>query len=108
MDTILIIDPDPEHAAALERELKMLSCGITVCHHVRSALDILKRQLVDILVLVADVKGNWGASIEALRDAIHQLTEPPGFVCVLRGPYQGPGERLYGARRGVRVIHEKQ
>ncbi len=107
MDTILILDPDPEHAAALGRALMALSCRAILCRGRREALDILRRRVVDIVVLVAKVTDEWKACMEALSGVATQCTNPPGITCIIRGPYGGPSEKLYGARRGIRVIYEQ-
>lgn len=107
MDTVLILDSDPQHAAELERVLTALSCRAILCRERRSALDILGQRVVDIVVLVAKVTDEWKASMEVLSGAARQSTNPPGLACILRGPYEGPSEKLYGARRGIRVIYEQ-
>lgn len=107
MDTILILDPDHEHAAALGRALTALSCSAILCRERRAALDILRRRVVDVVVLVAKVTDEWKACMEALSGATMQRANPPGMACILRGPYEGPSEKLYGARRGIRVIYEQ-
>lgn len=107
MDTILILDSDPEHAAALGRALTRLSSSPILCRDRQAALDMLRRRVVDIVVLVAKVTDEWKACLEALSGAAMQCANPPGIACILRGPYEGPAEKLYGARRGIRVIYEQ-
>jgi ActR/RegA family two-component response regulator len=107
VDTILILDPDHEHAAALGRALIALSCRTILCRGRQEALDILRRRVVDVVVLVAKVTDEWKTCMEALSAAARQCVNPPGMACILRGPYGGPSEKLYGARRGIRVIYER-
>lgn len=107
MDTILILDPDPEHASALERTLAGLSCRPIVCRQSREALAILRHRAVDVIVLVATANDEWRTCMESLTAATRQNANPPAMACVIRGPYDGPSEKLYGARRGIRVIYEQ-
>jgi hypothetical protein len=107
LDTVLILDSDPQHAAELEYALTALSCRAIFCRGRREALNILRRRVVDVVVLVARVTDEWKACMEALSGAAMQCANPPGMACILRGPYEGPSEKLYGARRGIRVIYEQ-
>ena len=107
MDTVLILDSDPQHAAELGSALTALSCRAIFCRDRRAALDTLRQRDVDIVVLVARATDEWKASMEVLSGAARQNANPPGLACVLRGTYEGPSEKLYGARRGIRVIYEQ-
>ena len=108
MGHVLILDSDSAHAAELARRLQAASCRTTVCSERQQACDILRKQQVDIAILVSDSTTDWKSSAKWLRYAVNHLQDTPQFVCVLRGPYLGPRERLYGTRHGVRVIYENK
>ncbi len=108
MGHVLILDSDSAHAAELAHGLHAASCRTTVCSERQQAYDILRKQQVDIAILVSDFATDWKSSAKWLRYAVGHLQDTPQFVCVLRGPYQGPSERLYRMRHGVRVIYENK
>ena len=108
MGHVLILDSDSAHAADLAHGLQAASCRTTVCSSMQQAIDSLRRHPVDIAILVSDSATDWKSSAKWLHNAVGHLRDTPQLVCVLRGPYQGPGERLYGARHGVRVIYENK
>jgi hypothetical protein len=31
----------------------------------------------------------------------------PPIICLMRGPYRGPNERVYAARKGFKVVYER-
>ena len=108
MGNILILDSGRTLAAELARGVQAISCHASLCSDKEQVIDIMGKQLVDIVILIACPEIDWKAGVEALRDALSQLQNPPQIVCILCGPYQGPSDRLYGARRGVRVIYERR
>lgn len=108
MGHVLILDPDATHAAELTHELRTVSSCTEVCSQSQEVIDIVNRRQIDVVILVSDSSSDWKRSAELLRDTVNPLPNPPQIVCVLRGEYRGPGDRLYGARRGIKVIYEKQ
>jgi len=106
MGNVLILGSDDVLAHELARGLQSVSCRTTVCCDRQQAIDTLKKQAVDIVVLISGTATDWKTSVEAFRGTLDQLQDPPQIICVLCGPYRGPADRLYGARRGVRVIYE--
>jgi DNA-binding response OmpR family regulator len=108
MGHVLILDSDSAHAAELVRELQTASCRTTMCSERQDAMDILRKQQIDIVILVSNPAVDWKSSAKWLYCASRHLQNPPQIVCVIRTPYQGPSERLYGARHGVRVIYENK
>jgi predicted MPP superfamily phosphohydrolase len=107
MGNILILDSGCKLGTELARSIQAISCRASLCSDQEQVIDILRKQRVDIVILISDTQTDWKASVEALRDALSQLQNPPQIVCILCGPHQGPSDRLYGTRRGVRVIYEK-
>jgi hypothetical protein len=59
---------------------------------------------------VSEAAADWEASAQWLRQAASDfhIQSPPEVVCALRSSYHALSERLFGARHGVRVIHEKR
>lgn len=108
MGNILILGSDCELAAALARSVQAISCRASLCSDKEQVIDTLRRQRVDIVVMISNPATDWKTRSEVLRDALSQLQNPPQIVCILCGPYQGPSDRLYGARHGVRVIYERR
>ena len=108
MGNILIFDADSDLAIDLEHRLREVSCRTFVCTHKQQMFDVLKKHQLDVAILICGVSVDWKAAAASLRNAVRQLHSQPQIVCVLRRPYNGPSDRLYGARQGVRVIYEKQ
>lgn len=109
MGHVLILDSDSAHAVELAHGLHAAAyCQTTVCSEREQACGVLRTQKVDIAILMFDAAADWKSTAKRLRYAVDHLQDMPQFVCVLRGPYQGPSERLYGVRHGMRVIYENK
>jgi DNA-binding response OmpR family regulator len=108
ISSVLIIDSDPVHVAELVEALHVVNCGILVCGELEAALKTIRMENVDIVVLVSHSLAHWRRDAESLCQAVRQLGDAPQVICVLRGPYNGPSERLYGDRLNVKVLYEKQ
>jgi DNA-binding response OmpR family regulator len=107
IDQILIVDSDPVHAAELEDALHTVNCRVLVCSEQEAALNTIRAEHVDLLIVVPSSPELWRKDAESLCDAVRQFEERPQIVCILRGPYRGPAERLYGDRLSIKVLYER-
>ena len=107
MEQVLIIDPDPIHATDLEDALHPVNCGVLVCSEQEAALNTIRAEHVDLVIMVPPSPALWRKDVDSLCDAMRQLEKRPQIVCVLRGPYKGPAERLYGDRLDIKVLYER-
>ena len=107
MSRVLLLDADEHHAKQIEWALRSISCQTTTCAETESAISLLHRQRCDVIVVVCRPGMDWDIRIEFIRHAVIQLPEPPRIVCLMRGPYRGPNERVYAARRGFKVVYEQ-
>jgi hypothetical protein len=107
MGHILIFDPDANHANDLAWALGSISCQTTICLDLRRATSLLFVRSFDAVIVSAKSRSDWTGPMEAIRQAALRSPDPPQIVCLLRGPYNGPTERVYAARRGVKVIYEQ-
>ncbi len=107
IDQVLIVDSDPIHAAELEDALQTVNCRVLVCSEQESALNAIRAEHFCLVIIVPPSPSVWRKDTGSFCDAVRRLGRMPEIVCVLRGPYKGPGERLYGDKLGVRVIHAR-
>lgn len=107
IDQVLIVDSDPVHAADLEDALHMVNCRVLVCSERASALNTLQAEHVDLVVMVPASPTQWRKDAKFLCDAVRESEKQPQIVCVLRGPYKGPSDRLYGDRLNIKVLYER-
>ncbi len=110
MGHVLIFDSDSKHAAELAHELRAVVSQATVCSEKDQVIQILRKQQVDIAILVSEVAADWESNAQWLRHAVSHFQDQnlPEVVCALRSSYHPLSERLFGARHGVRVIHENR
>jgi hypothetical protein len=64
-------------------------------------------KVFEVIVVVTTPGPNWHSVVEAIRHEINDSPDPPQIVCLLLGPYRGPAERVYAARKGFKVIYER-
>lgn len=107
IDQVLIVDSDPIHAADLENALHTVNCRVLVCPEQQAALNTMRAEHVDLVVLVPSSPALWRKNAELLCGALRQLEERPQIVYVLRCPYKGADERLYGDRLNIKVLYER-
>ena len=107
IDQVLIVDSDPIHVAELEDALQTVNCKVLVCPEQEAALNIMRAEHIDLVIMVPSSPALWRKDAECFCDAVRQLGERLQIVCVLRGPYKGPGERLYGDRLNIKVLYER-
>jgi hypothetical protein len=107
MGRVLLLDTDSEHATNITWALRSISCQITTCSSLRSAVSFLQMQKFEVFVVVTTPGPSWSVAVEAIRQAINHMSEMPQIVSLLRGPYRGPAEKVYAARKGFRVIYER-
>jgi DNA-binding NtrC family response regulator len=107
MGRVLLLDADQNHATAIAWALRSISCQTTTSSNLQSVLSFLEMQKFDVVVVVTTPGPNWNVAVEAIRYATNHMTELPQIVCMLRGPYRGPAERVYAARKGFKVIYER-
>jgi hypothetical protein len=105
MDRVLILDSDPIHAAELESALQGVR-SVSVFHERQDVVETVKRQAIDLLVIVPNPPIHWRTDAESIRGAINGLRNPPEVLCILRRPCKGPSDRLHADRLKVKVIYE--
>jgi len=103
----LLLDDDGHHAKQVEWALSCISCQATACADLQSAITLLQKQPFDAVIIVANPGMDWDLRVEFIRRFAFQLQEPPQIVCLLRGPYRGPNERVYASRKGFKVVYEQ-
>ena len=106
LNCILLLDHDPHHAAAVMAALPNVPCRTIVAPDLNGALHLLHVQPVEcaIITCVSDIA--WHHQIDFILQAARELPDPPDIICLLRGPYRGPSDRVYAARKGFVLIHE--
>lgn len=104
---VLIVDSDPIHAAALEHALQMVICRVLVRSEQEAVLNALRIEHLDLVVVVPASPAQWRKDAEPLCDALRRIEEQPLIVFILRCPYMGPDERLYGDRLNIKVMYER-
>ena len=107
INQVLIVNSDPIHAANLEDALHAVNCRVLVCVEKEGALNTIRTEHVDLVIMVPPSPAMWRKDADSFCDAVRQLEEQPQIVCLLRGPYKGPGERLYGDRLNIKVMYER-
>jgi len=106
MNRILLLDPDPYHAAAVVGALRGIPCKAIVVPDLRNAIQLMRVQVVECVVVVSHPKSDWQIQVDAIRLVARDQPDPPDTICLLRGPYQGPTDRVYAARKGFVLLHE--
>lgn len=104
---VLIVDSDPVHGAEIEDALHSVNCKVFVCSALETALQTVRVEQIDLVVVVPNSPAHWRKRAESFSEAVRQLEEPPQIVFVLRCPYMGPADRLYGDRLNIKVLHER-
>jgi hypothetical protein len=107
MGRVLLLDADGRHAKQVEGALRAISCQTTISADLQSSISLLQRQQFDAVVVVSNPGMDWDIRVEFIRHAALRLPEPPLIVCLLRGLYRGPNERVYAARKGFKVVYEQ-
>jgi hypothetical protein len=107
MSRVLLSDPDSQHAREIASTLRTLSCQTTTCSDLPTALLLLETEYFEVVLVVASCKTGWELTVDAIRQAAWNLSDPPQVICLLRGPYRGPSERVYAARKGFKVVYEQ-
>ena len=106
MNRILLLDPDPHHAAGVVGALRGIPCKAIVVPDLRNAIQLMRVQAVECVVVVSHPESDWRSLVDAIQLATRELTEPSDIICLLRGPYHGPTDRVYAARKGFVLLHE--
>ena len=107
MSRVLLLDPDGDHAKQIEWVLRGISCQTTACTDVQGALSLLQRRQFDVVLVVSVPGVDWDLRVDFIRRAVIRLPDSPQIVCLLRGPYRNPAERVYAARKGFKVVYEQ-
>lgn len=108
MGRVMIVDADAAHVAAMEEALLAINCKVAVCAELSAAVETLRTEPIDVVVMVHSSRAQWKKDVDSLCRAVRELEEQPHVLCVLRGPYRGPSDRLYGDQLNVQVLHEEQ
>ena len=106
MSIVLLVDPNPHHAAAVVGALRGISCKIIVIPDRPNAIHLMRVHAVECVVMASASDVDWHQETDILLQAAHELPNPPDIICLLRGPYQGPNDRVYATRKGFVLIHE--
>jgi CheY-like chemotaxis protein len=106
MEQVLIIDSDPIHAANLKEALEAAECRVSVHRDQRAAIDALKEQRVNTVVVVPRSPAWWRSDLNLFCNALSGSKRMPDILCLLRWPSKGPDDRLYGDQLSVQVLHE--
>jgi DNA-binding response OmpR family regulator len=59
IDQVLIVDSDPIHVAELEDALKMVNCKVLVCTEQEAALNTIRAEHVDLVIMVPFSPALW-------------------------------------------------
>lgn len=107
MNRILLLDADDAHARGIAWALRAISCRTMVCSNLETAVSILQIQTFDAVVVVTSPGRDWEVRVDVIRQATFNTTEQPPVLCLMRGPYRGPAERVYATRTGFTVIYDR-
>jgi CheY-like chemotaxis protein len=107
MEQVLIVDPDPVHAAELQRTLESEGYRTTVCADERNALELLQKDRSDLVIMVPRSPVTFGDMLASAGAAVRHLQRRPELLFVLRWTPRGPAERLMGDRSNVQVLYER-
>ena len=107
MGLILLLDADTEHANEIASALRNVSCQTVICSTLQTASSLLQTRTVESVVISTVLDSDWTRLADIIRAVVFHLPEPPQIVCLLRGTYRGPAERVYAARKGFKVIYEQ-
>ncbi len=107
MGRILVLDPDPNHAGAITWAIRAISCRAVWTTDFRGAVTLIQEQQFDAIVIAAIPGPSWNGLVDAIREQVLQIPQPPHVICLLRGPYCGPNQRVHGARKGFKVVYER-
>lgn len=107
MERLLLIDSEPEHAGAVARSLRSLSFEVAICTGVHAAVPLLESQSFAAIVIVTLRSAGWDGLVETIRQVALQKSEPLPIVCLMRGAYRGPAEKVYAIRKGFQLIYEQ-
>jgi DNA-binding NtrC family response regulator len=107
MEQILIVDPDTIHACTVTEALRRVSRSILACTCAEDAIAAIEREALAVIIVVADVRIDWYVDVDVIRHVAFQHPDPPRIICLLRGPYCGPSDRVYATRKGFKVIYER-
>jgi CheY-like chemotaxis protein len=107
MEQVLIIDSDLIHAADLKEALEATECHVSVHSDQRTAIEALKTQRVNTVVVVPRSQAWWRSDLRLFCNAMFGSGRMPEVLCLLRWPSKGPDDRLYGEQLSVKVLHEE-
>jgi hypothetical protein len=107
MQQVLLLDFDVRHAEHVVKALATIFCQTVVRADLESALGLLHEQKVEVVIVAPAPGEDWIGVVEAIRHEARQMDSPLHIVCLLPGPYRGPNERVYAARKGFTVIYER-
>ena len=106
MNQILLLDPDPHHAAAVMAALRGIPCRVLVVPDLCNAIHLVRVQTVECVVVVSSPDTDWQTLVDAIQLTARGLPDQPDIICLLRGPYRGSNDRVYAARKGFVLLHE--
>jgi DNA-binding response OmpR family regulator len=106
INRVLIWDADSTHLAELKDALRKINCRLSLCSDSRTAIEILQREPIDVVVMVPELPSFWKKDAEAICEAVGPLEDRPQVVCILRAAYKGPSDRLLGDKLKIRIIYE--
>jgi CheY-like chemotaxis protein len=107
--SILVIDDDPIHRAALVRHLALHRYSITACSEPKETLVVLSRSDANFHVVVWNVTRVQWDCLDVLRtinELYRQSPRPRPRILCISVVYRGPQFRLDIERLGARLIYE--
>jgi CheY-like chemotaxis protein len=107
MEQVMIVDPDPIHAAGLKEALEAADYLVSVHHDHRTAMQAVIPQGNSTVVFVSSSPSWWRNDLKALCESVANTKHAIDVVCLLRWPSIGPADRLFGDQFNVRVLHER-
>ena len=107
MERILIVDSDRAHSTEVEQVLRCAGYETKVCTEASDAVQILKDDSFDVVVVVPRSKAMLHDDLMSLCPKMKYLNLQPDLLFLLRWKPSGPAERLLGDRWNVQVQYER-
>lgn len=107
MPRLLLVDADAEHADSIMRALRSRLCTVSLCNSVENGTAVIAQRTFDAVIVSLFRAQGWDFLVDRIRHAALRTSQPPQVICLLRGPYRGPAEKVHAARKGFRVVYER-
>jgi DNA-binding response OmpR family regulator len=109
MASILLIDPNENHARELGDFLERQRFSVQICKHGTDGVNELRRKGTQFDIVIIEMTGDCRKAWEVfghIRRHMGSKATTPGLICTCRG-YRGPQMRMRVERLGAKLIYER-